>query len=100
MILFPLHLTDIFLVDDSYVSNTPFTSSSTFNGVTLAEFGFDSGLIGSWTMDNGEVINICVGSCSPLPPTPVPGPLPILGGAAAFGSVRKLRNLSSALKFG
>ena len=29
-----------------------------------------------------------------------PGPLPILGAAAAFGSVRKLRQFSSALKQG
>lgn len=31
-------------------------------------------------------------------PEPVPGPLPILGAAAAFGSVRKLRKFSSLLK--
>jgi hypothetical protein len=37
----------------------------------------------------------------PLKPTSTtPGPLPILGAAAAFGSVRKLRKLSSALKQG
>lgn len=36
-----------------------------------------------------------------LPPSgAVPGPLPILGAAAAFGSVRKLRKFSSALKLG
>ncbi len=35
------------------------------------------------------------------PPTAaVPGPLPILGAAAAFGSVRKLRRFSSALQQG
>ena len=36
-----------------------------------------------------------------LPPaSATPGPLPILGAAAAFGSVRKLRRFSSALKQG
>ena len=36
-----------------------------------------------------------------LPPaSATPGPLPILGAAAAFGSVRKLRQFSSALKQG
>lgn len=30
--------------------------------------------------------------------TSTPGPLPILGAAAAFGSVRKLRRFSSLLK--
>jgi hypothetical protein len=34
------------------------------------------------------------------PPSATPGPLPILGAAAAFGSVRKLRRFSSALKQG
>lgn len=34
------------------------------------------------------------------PPSATPGPLPILGAAAAFGSVRKLRQFSSALKQG
>jgi len=32
------------------------------------------------------------------PPSATPGPLPILGAAAAFGSVRKLRRFSSLLK--
>ena len=40
-------------------------------------------------------------SAPPAPPTSAtPGPLPILGAAAAFGSVGKLRRLSSALKQG
>ena len=34
------------------------------------------------------------------PTSATPGPLPILGAAAAFGSVRKLRQFSSALKQG
>ena len=34
------------------------------------------------------------------PTSSTPGPLPILGAAAAFGSVRKLRQFSSALKQG
>ena len=37
---------------------------------------------------------------TPAPTSAVPGPLPILGAAAAFGSVRKLRKFSSALKLG
>lgn len=36
----------------------------------------------------------------PPPSSAVPGPLPILGAAAALGSVRKLRKFSSALKLG
>ena len=34
------------------------------------------------------------------PPSAVPAPFPILGAAAAFGSLRKLRKFSSALKLG
>ena len=40
----------------------------------------------------------CPGSCRGAVVLPAPAPLPILGAAAAFGSLRKLRNFSSLLK--
>jgi hypothetical protein len=54
--------------------------SNTFNVTSNAFTAFDNSLTQS------------------APPSATPGPLPILGAAAAFGSVRKLRRFSSLLK--
>jgi hypothetical protein len=76
-------------------------SSSTFGSSTLAGLGFaTTGLLGTCTLDGtGDTIEVRV-SAPPAPPTSVPGLLPILSAAAAFGSVRKLRRLTSARKKG
>ena len=90
-----------FGIDTTYTGG-PIISSSTFGMSTLAGLGFTTtGLLGTWTLDGtGDTIEVRV-AAPPAPPTSAtPGPLPILGAAAAFGSVRKLRRLSSALKQG
>jgi hypothetical protein len=46
----------------------------------------------------GELAGCGSGTCREVTPRPAPAPLPILGAAAAFGSLRKLRNLSALLK--
>jgi MYXO-CTERM domain-containing protein len=82
-------------LDDSYVLGTPYFSSATFNGRSLASEGFTAtGLVGTWTIDGtSESINVCIGSgpCASNSSTSVPGPLPLLGAAAAFGWSRRLR---------
>jgi len=90
-----------FAMDTTYTGG-PIISSSTFGMSTLASLGFTTtGLLGTWTLDGtGDTIEVRV-AAPPAPPTSAtPGPLPILGAAAAFRSVGKLRRLSSALKQG
>ena len=80
-------------LDPSCLSNTPIVSSFTFNGETLASLGFTTtGLIGTWTLDGtSESIQVILEAPTP-PGVTVPGPLPLLGAAAAFGWSRRLRN--------
>ena len=82
-----------FAIDPSYIYNTPIVSSATFNGQTLASLGFTTtGLIGTWTIDGtSESIQVFLG-----PPAAVPGPLPLVGAAAAFGFSRRLRKRIAA----
>ncbi|MCT0230010.1 hypothetical protein KQ306_03920 [Synechococcus sp. CS-1324] len=70
-------------------------STATFNNRTLASLGFTTpGLIGTWQVNgiSGEAgqINLVV--------APVPGPLPLLGAAAAMGWSRRLRQRIAASK--
>jgi hypothetical protein len=91
-----------FGIPSSYSNGTPIISSSTFSMTTLAALGFTTpGLLGTWTLaGTGDTIEVRV-AAPPAPPTSAtPGPLTILGAAAAFGSVRKLRRYSAALKQG
>ena len=85
----------VFLLDASYNYNTPIVSSATFNGQTLASFGFTTtGLIGTWTIDDtSEGIQVIL---APPSPAAVPGPLPLVGAAAAFGFSRRLRKRIAA----
>ena len=89
-----------FYIDSTYVSGSAISSSSTFNGITLASLGMPtSGILGTWTVfEPGErkltyfdTISVQVNASSSGSPANVPGPLPILGLAAAFGFSRKLR---------
>ena len=84
----------VFIIDPTYVSNTPIVSSSTFNGTTLATLGFTTtGLIGTWTLNStSETIKVFLGP----PAAAVPGPLPLLGAGAAFGWSRRLRKRIAA----
>jgi len=70
-------------------------SSATFNGQTLASLGFTTtGLIGTWTIDGtSESIQVIL---APPSPAAVPGPLPLVGAAAAFGFSRRLRKRVAA----
>ena len=81
-------------LDPAYLSNTPIVSSGTFNGATLASLGFTTtGLIGTWTLNGTtESVNVFI----PAPPAAVPGPLPLVGAAAAFGFSRRLRKSIAA----
>ncbi len=85
----------VFLIDPSYIYSTPIVSSATFNGQTLASFGFTTtGLIGTWTIDGtSESIQVFLG---PPSTAAVPAPLPLVGAAAAFGVSRRLRKRVAA----
>jgi hypothetical protein len=85
----------MFILDSSYNYNTPIVSSATFNGQTLASLGFTTtGLIGTWTIDGtSESIQVFLG---PPSPAAVPGPLPLVGAAAAFGFSRRQRKRVAA----
>jgi hypothetical protein len=85
----------MFILDSSYNYNTPIVSRATFNGQTLASLGFTTtGLIGTWTIDGtSESIQVFLG---PPSPAAVPGPLPLVGAAAAFGFSRRLRKRVAA----
>jgi hypothetical protein len=77
-----------FLLSPAYVSGDVISSSSTFNGVTLASLGITAtGLFGTWAIGS-DTIEVFF---SPEPATSVPGPLPLLGAAAAFVHSRKFR---------
>ncbi|QVL53466.1 MAG: hypothetical protein KFB97_03475 [Cyanobium sp. M30B3] len=88
---------NFFVIDETYVSGAAINSSSTFAGTTLASLGIpNSGTLGTWTLVDpfdfsyiGDTISVQVNASAS--PASVPGPLPILGLAAAFGSSRKLR---------
>ena len=87
----------LFFIDSTYVSGATINSSSTFTGITLASLGMpNSGTLGTWTLYDpgdssyiGDTISVQVNASAS--PASVPGPLPILGLAAAFGFSRKLR---------
>ena len=69
---------------DNYVAGTPYFSSATFVGESLSSIGLAPGLVGVWSMDGtSEKVFLIAG--------PVPGPLPLLGAASAFGFSRRLR---------
>jgi hypothetical protein len=82
-----------------YINNTPIISSATFNNATLAGLGFTTttGLLGTWQLTDtpgpSGQINLVLG-----PPAAVPGPLPLLGAAAAFGWSRRLRRRIATAK--
>ena len=87
----------LFAVNYTYISGASIFSSSTFTGITLASLGMpNSGTLGTWTLVDpgdpsyiGDTISVQVNASRS--PASVPGPLPILGTAAAFGFSRKLR---------
>ncbi len=80
----------ILFLDSSYTAGSPIVSSATFNNTTLAGLGFtiSSGTLGTWTLaGTGDTISVVLGP----PATPAPGPLPLMGGVAAFAFSRHLR---------
>jgi hypothetical protein len=76
-------------IDQNYVSASPFLSTAIFENTSLAEIGLTpaTGSLGTWTLSNGETINLNVRG----PVNETPGPLPLFGAAAAFGFSRRLR---------
>ena len=92
-----IYFANFFLIDSTYASGASIFSSSTFTGITLASLGMpNSGILGTWTLIDpgdptyvGDTISVQVNASRSS--ASVPGPLPILGLAAAFGFSRKLR---------
>lgn len=91
-------LSNRFYISPNYVSGGLISSFSDFSGTfTQLGFGNTTGTLGTWTIGTGPVtdsINIQFGAPpgpGPGPGSTVPGPLPVLGGAAAFGWSRRLR---------
>ena len=78
------------LLESTYVFGTPFFSSATFSGQSLASLGFNSlGPAGTWTVNGTtDSINVTVKGA--------PGPLPLLGAGAAFSWSRRLRRRCAA----
>ena len=80
----------MFAIDSTYASGNAINSISTFTGISLSSLGMpDSGTLATWTLGSGDTISVQVNASRS--PASVPGPLPILGLAAAFGFSRKLR---------
>jgi len=83
-----------FYISPNYVSGGQILSYSDFSG-TFADLFFSSttGTLGTWAIGS-DSINVQFGAPpgpGPGPGSTVPGPLPVLGGAAAFGWSRRLR---------
>jgi MYXO-CTERM domain-containing protein len=75
---------------NTYVPGNAISGSGLFSGQTLAGLNLSatSGLLGTWTVGS-DSIEVRVGTAPP--PSSVPGPLPLLGAAAAFAHSRRLR---------
>jgi len=73
------------LLEGTYVFGSPFFSSATFSGQSLASLGFNTlGPAGTWTVDGTtDSINVTIKRA--------PGPLPLMGAGAAFAFSRRLR---------
>ena len=78
------------VLDSSYVQGTAISGSGLFSGQTLAGLNLSAtpGLLGTWTVGS-DSIEVRVGTAPQ--PSSVPGPLPLLGAAAAFAHSRRLR---------
>ena len=90
----------VFGIETTYINGTPIVSSSIYNTTTLAGMGFTTtGLIGTWTLaGTGDTIKVVLGPPAAPQATAVPGPLPLLGAAAAFGWTRRLRRRITTAK--
>lgn len=91
-----------FYISNQYVSGTQISSYSDFVGnfnTLLGPTATTSGTLGTWMIGTGPLDptnTVIVQFGAPPGPGPgpgstVPGPLPVLGGAAAFGWSRRLR---------
>jgi len=91
----------VFAIDPAYTNGSPINSNIIYNNRTLAGLGFTTtGLLGSWQLNgvsgpDGQ-INVVLGP--PAAAAAVPGPLPLLGVAAAFGWSRRLRRRITTAK--
>ena len=76
-----------------YTNGTAISGTSTYTGQTLSSLGLTPGNY-TWSWGSGataDSITMQIGNSVAPGPASVPGPLPILGLAAAFGFSRKLR---------
>ncbi len=83
-------------------------SNSTGGPITLDNGSPESGLINftsdptttsvTHTFTNSDTLGALTDTVTQGPPDPVPGPLPIIGSAAVFGSIQRLRRGSQRLK--
>jgi hypothetical protein len=83
-------------------------SNSTGGPITLDNDSPESGLISfsggptttsvTHTFTNSDTLGALTDTVTQGPPDPVPAPLPILGSAAVFGSIQRLRRGSQRLK--
>lgn len=76
---------------ENYSVGSPISGSGLFTGTTLAGLGLSTtpGLLASWNITgSSETVEVRIGSNAP---SSVPGPLPLLGAAAAFAHSRRLR---------
>lgn len=84
--------TKTLFLDENYTLGSPILGSGVIAGQTLASLGFGStapGLLASWNIaGSSETVEVRIGSNAP---SSVPGPLPLLGAAAAFAHSRRLR---------
>lgn len=84
------------IVADTYTSGATLSGTSIFTGQTFASLGLTPGTYTwTWGVDNPDSYTLNIGTNS----TPVPGPLPIIGVAAAFNYSRKLKKRIRAAKF-
>jgi hypothetical protein len=90
-----------FAIDPGYTNNTSIVSSATFANQSFSTLGITAtGLVGTWTINGtSETIEVFVGNPPAPPGTPVPGPLPLFGAAAAFGYSRRLRRRVNSSRF-
>ena len=80
------------VVPDNYISGSSIFSTSTYLAETFQSLGLTPGVYEwTWGTTNPDSYKLIIGQ-----PAAVPGPLPLVGAAAAFGFSRRLRKRIAA----